>query len=76
MRSRSVAVDVILDDAEGDEISGHDDNGYNPGNGSDCGCEDSAAETGADGEEEGDECETGGDGVEDHDPSEGFGGVD
>lgn len=76
MRSGSVAVDVILDDAEGDEIGGHDDDGYNPWDGCDCCSEDGAAETRADGEEEGDECEAGGDGVEDHDSSEGFGGVD
>jgi len=66
---------VILDDAKGDEIGRHYDDGYDPCDCRDCGREDGAAETRADCKEEGDESEAAGNGVEDHNSSKGFGGI-
>lgn len=77
MRSASgiVFVDVVLDDGEGREIRGHDDDGHDECERGHEGCEEGADETTAEGEEEGDEGEGAGDGVEDHDAGEAFGGV-
>jgi len=56
MTSASILVDVILNDAEERKVACHDDNGDEPGNGSDHCCEDGTAETSAECEEEGNEC--------------------
>lgn len=75
MGARAIAVDLVLDDAEEGKVDGHDDESDDPGDCSDEGGEQAAADTSAEREEEGDECERAGDGVEDHDASEALGGL-
>lgn len=70
LASATVLVDLVLDDAEEGEIDSHDDHGHNPGNRRDHGGQQSAKDTGAESEEEGDEGKTAGDWVENHHASE------
>jgi len=69
------AVDVVLQDSEGDEVRRHHYDGERPRQGCDQRCEKCAADAAAEGEEEGDECHAADDGVQDHDASESLGGV-
>ena len=70
-----VVVDVVLDDGEGSEVCGHDDDGHDECEGGHEGGEEGANEAAAESEEEGDEGEGTGDGMEDHDAGEAFRGV-
>ena len=65
-RARVVVVNVMLDDAEGDKVHDHDDDGGDESNGSNQRGEERADNASAEGEEEGDEVETARDRVQDH----------
>ncbi len=75
MSARSIAVNLVPDNAPGDEISHHDDQSDDPADGSNEGSEDGTAPASTESEEEGDEGDTGGDGVEDLDAGEAVSGI-
>ena len=67
MASRSVAIDVVLDNAKQDEVASHHDKRDNPRHGCYHGCHQCTEDTSSESEEECDECKTASDRVEDHD---------
>jgi len=71
----AIAVDLILDDAPGDEISDHDNQGHDPGEGGDEGCEDGAAPAGTESEQERDEGDSAGNRVQDLNSGKAVSGV-
>jgi len=66
---------MVLDDSEEHEISDHNYECDDPGDSSDHGGEERAADASAKSEEEGNECKTAGNWVKDHNAGEGFGGI-
>lgn len=70
-----VAVDVRLDDAEGDKIEDHDDEGNNKSEGGDQGSQEGTNPAGAEGKKKSNKVETACDGVQDHGFCECLGGV-
>ncbi|KFY32944.1 hypothetical protein V495_08588 [Pseudogymnoascus sp. VKM F-4514 (FW-929)] len=71
----TIIIDLLLDDAPGDEIGDQDNEGDEPCDGGDERCAQGTEDGGAEGGEEGEECETAGYGVEDHDARERISGV-
>jgi len=65
-------VDVVTNDAEQDEVSGHHHHGEDPCEGRGQRRKDCAANTGAESKDEGNECHGGDDGVEDHHARQGL----
>lgn len=71
----TIIIDLLLDDAPGDEIGNQDNEGDEPCDGGDERCAQGAEDGGAERGEEGEECETACHGVEDHDTGERISGV-
>lgn len=66
-------VDILLDDAEGDEVGDHDHEGHDKGDERDDGGQERAHYAGADAEEEGNEAQAKSDGVKNHDTGQTLG---
>jgi hypothetical protein len=62
--------DAVAEEAEGDKVADHGDEGDDEGQSRDEGGDEGANHVGAEGQEEGDEAQDSGDGVEDHDIGE------
>jgi len=73
--ARSIAVNLVLDNAPGDEIGHHDDQSDDPADGGNEGTEDGTAPASTGGEEEGEEGHTSGDGMEDLDAGKAVSGI-
>jgi len=71
----AMIVDVVSDDAEEGQVSGHDHHGEDPGEGCGQRRKQCAADTGTKSEDEGNECHAGDDGVENHHTRQRLGGI-
>ena len=76
VRSAAVLVDLVLDDAPGDEVTGHDCERDDKGDGRDERGQQRSKDTSAERKEERNECKSSCDRVKDHDAGKGLRGID